>query len=163
MGLPGPKATKKSHPQISWPSGMVQHKDQAQGVPCCRSAFPWLMEGCPTFGFQQSPALTIPPHPYAGWHSGASLVIPPSQEYHGIPEKTHPAAVPTILPDFSSLEEYKISPVTQGLPGWAGRASSWYIKKPWCLESIVDRSRCTQETKYFLTWPGTRWPLRWGC
>lgn len=30
MGLPGPKATRKSHTQTSWPSGMVQHKDQAQ-------------------------------------------------------------------------------------------------------------------------------------
>lgn len=30
MGLPGSKATRKSHTQTSWPSGMVQHKDQAQ-------------------------------------------------------------------------------------------------------------------------------------
>lgn len=103
MGLPGLKAARKSHPQTSWSSGMVQHTDQAQGFHAAGVPLPALWKATPTFGFQQSPALAIPHSSHAGRHSGASLVISPSHRVLWDARDDSSCirtSFPTILPGF---------------------------------------------------------------
>lgn len=126
MGLPGLKAARKSHPQTSRSSGMVQHPDQAQGFHAADVPLPDLWNPPPTFGFQQSPALAIPHSSHAGRHSGASLVISPSHRVLWDPRDDSSCirtSVPTVLPgSFLDIQGASQS-VIQSLPGWGDGAS----------------------------------------
>lgn len=126
MGLPGLKAARKSHPQTSSSSGMVQHTDQAQGFRAADVPLPDLRNPPPTFGFQQSPALAIPHSSHAGWHSGASLVISPSHRVLWGPRDDSSCirtSVPTVLPGFPSQGYTTGKSVCDSKSAWLGRWS----------------------------------------
>lgn len=126
MGLPGLKAARKSHPQTSWSSGMVQHPDQAQGFHAADVPLPDLWNPPPTFGFQQSPALAILHSSHAGRHSGASLVISPSHRVSWDPRDDSSCirtSVPTVLPGFPSHGYTRGQSVCDSKSAWLGRWS----------------------------------------
>lgn len=109
MRLPGPKITRKSHPQTSWPSGMVQPKDQTQR---------FLLQTCfslthgkllPPSGFSHH-QLSQSPHILVLDGTQVPLAISLPTECHKVPGNSSccRTSIPTMLPGFPSQEEYKI-------------------------------------------------------